>query len=132
MNKHEKEEIKKLRKKGLGYKRIAVILGLSHNTVKSYCRREKLKKETIKKHDGCLLCNEKLIQKVGKKQKKFCSDICRMKWWNTHLNQVKRKSYSTHECLMCGETFKSYANKTRKYCSHRCYINFRFGDNNNE
>lgn len=39
MKDKQKEEIKQLRKNGLGYKCIGVITGVSLNTVKSYCRR---------------------------------------------------------------------------------------------
>ena len=41
-----KDEIKKLREKGLGYKKIAVCLNVSANTVKSICRREKLERKS--------------------------------------------------------------------------------------
>lgn len=36
---------------------------------------------------------------------------------------------ANYECICeyCGKTFLSYGNKNRKYCSHSCYINDRFG-----
>lgn len=74
-----KDEIKKLREKGLGYKKIAVCLNVSANTVKSICRREKLEKLDIEDFDTCKVCGEKLTHLNGKKQKKYCSDTCRMK-----------------------------------------------------
>ena len=40
------EEIRRLRASGEGYKRIAAMLGLSVNTVKSVCQRENVKQET--------------------------------------------------------------------------------------
>ena len=46
-----KEEIKKLREKGLGYKKIAVYLNVSANTVKSICRREGLERLDIEDFD---------------------------------------------------------------------------------
>ena len=127
MDHSKKEEIKQLRKNGLGYKRISVITGVSLNTVKSYCRRQNVDKEVSTNKDTCLLCQTSLIQTKGKKPKKFCNDKCRMKWWNTHLNKVNRKAYTTHECLNCKKEFQSYANKVRKYCSHECYVAHRFG-----
>ena len=30
-------------------------------------------------------------------------------------------------CRGCGKKFTSYSNKSRKYCSHECYIKHRFG-----
>ena len=48
-----KDEIRKLRDKGLGYKKIAVCLNVSANTVKSICRREGLEKLDIEDFDTC-------------------------------------------------------------------------------
>ncbi|MCW6665321.1 RNA polymerase subunit sigma-70 [Aerococcaceae bacterium NML191219] len=127
MDKTQKDEIRRLRKNGLGYKRIATILSMSLNTVKAYCRRECIEKEVAIKDDGCLLCGEQLHHTKGKKQKKFCSDQCRMKWWNQRLDKVNRKSFTVHQCLYCKKEFCSYANPSRKYCSHACYIDARFG-----
>ena len=79
MNHSKKEEINQLRKNGLGYKRISVIIGVPLNTVKSYCRRQNVDKEVSTNSDVCLLCQAPLVQKKGKKPKKFCSDTCRMK-----------------------------------------------------
>ena len=126
MNQNQKEELKRLRENGLGYKRISVITGVPLNTVKSYCRRWNVEKQTNEDKDRCLLCQTPLHQIKGKKPKKFCNDKCRMKWWNTHLNKVNRKAYTIHECLNCKKEFQSYANKTRKYCSHECYVTHRF------
>ena len=39
MTEEQKEQIKDLRGKGEGYKKIAQYIGLSENTVKSFCRR---------------------------------------------------------------------------------------------
>ena len=127
MNQQQKEEIKQLRQNGLGYKRISAITGISLNTIKSYCQREKIEKVVMEDVDKCLLCDTPLLHIKGKKHKKFCNDSCRMKWWNSHLNKVNRKAYTTHECLQCKKIFESYANDTRKYCSHACYVAHRFG-----
>lgn len=136
MNVYQKSEIIRLRKNGLGYKKIASILSLSTNTVKSFCRREEVEKNNDEQSDNdsgvCLLCKEPLRHVKGKKQKKYCSDSCRMKWWNAHLDKVHKKSYSEHICLNCQKPFQSYANTKRKYCSHRCYISSRFGGKSNE
>ncbi|NEW66029.1 sigma-70 family RNA polymerase sigma factor [Carnobacteriaceae bacterium zg-84] len=125
-----KDDIIRLRRNGLGYKKIASLLAISVNTVKSVCRREGIEKVKVNDGHRCKGCGEALIQKQGKKVKQFCSDTCRMKWWNKNLDKVNRKSYTTHTCKKCGESFKSYANKKRVYCSHQCYINDRFGGHN--
>lgn len=43
IRKELKDEIKKLREKGLGYKKIALYLNVSANKIKSICRREKIR-----------------------------------------------------------------------------------------
>src|SRR5574344_178038 len=42
MTEEQKSRIHLLRERGLGYIRVAQALGISENTVKSYCRRNKL------------------------------------------------------------------------------------------
>ena len=63
----------------------------------------------------------------GAKRKMFCSDACRVAWWNCHKDLVTRKAVYMIPCAGCGKVFKSYGNRNRKYCSHGCYINARFG-----
>ena len=61
------------REQGLGYKKIAALTGYSLNTVKSVCRRNPNGEEKL-----CLQCGAKLVRTPHYKEKKFCSDICRM------------------------------------------------------
>lgn len=126
MTDKQKIEIERMRRAGMGYKKIAVTLELSENTVKSYCRRLN---DTPAKDNGekCLTCGKPLIQIPGYKKKKFCSDSCRMKWWNAHLDIVQRKAIYTFICPNCGKEFTVYGNANRKYCCHECYIEDRFG-----
>ena len=42
MNDTQRQQIKELRGKGYGYGRIAQVLSLSENTIKTYCRRHGL------------------------------------------------------------------------------------------
>lgn len=69
------------------------------------------------------------MQVFGRKEKRFCSDKCRNKWWNTHLDKVNRRANYDFVCAYCKKPFISYGNKNRKYCSHECYIADRFGGN---
>ena len=41
------------------------------------------------------------------------------------INRRSARSRS-FRCFVCGVEFKAYGVKTRKYCSHRCYIQGRF------
>ena len=49
------------------------------------------------------------------------------RWWNSHLDLVKRKAIYHFTCPTCGREFTAYGNAHRKYCSHSCYIEDRFG-----
>lgn len=67
------------------------------------------------------------IQQIAKqKKKRFCCDKCRNEWWNSHLDQVKRKAVYDFRCPHCGKEFHIYGDSRRKYCSHECYIADRF------
>lgn len=128
----QRKQIRNLRAAGLGYKKIAEQMELSENTVKTFCRRNglggaiALQGECMDKH-LCLCCGVEVMQNPGRKAKKFCSDKCRNKWWNAHLDKVNRKAMYEYECPHCKKDFTAYGNANRKYCSHECYIADRFG-----
>ncbi len=130
MTEEQKTAIQDLRSQGKGYKKIAQELGLPPNTIKSFCRRTQMPKfETgpIPDVDACECCGKPLKQTAGRKHKRFCSDVCRRKWWNSHLQLVKRKAVYRLKCQHCGRKFEVYGNRHRKYCCHACYIAERFG-----
>lgn len=131
MTENQQEEIKALRQAGLGYKKIAATMALSENTIKSYCRRmnaTKVPAESVHDADSCECCGKPIKQVAGRKHKRFCSDTCRRKWWNSHLQMVKRKAVYRLKCQHCGREFEVYGNRHRKYCCHACYIAERFGE----
>ena len=134
MDSNQKQRIERLRTQGESYGSIAKQLGVSVNTIKSYCQRNNLGGRVGTSCVGkqieqkfCKACGEKLNQVPGHKPRKFCSDICRMGWWNAHLEQVNKKAFYRITCAHCGLEFNSYGNRSRKYCSHPCYIYHRFG-----
>ena len=59
-------------------------------------------------------------------------NICRNKWWNSHLNLVNRKAVYQYVCPGCKKEFSVYGNGNRKYYTHECYIKDRFGGGSNE
>lgn len=134
MTEDQKIKIGNLRAAGFGYKKIAEQMELSENTIKTYCRRNGLG-GNLAMQDGsgqadkhvCRYCGAEVEQKPGRKEKKFCSDKCKNKWWNKHLDKVKRKAVYRFECPYCQKPFTAYGNANRKYCSHECYIADRFG-----
>ena len=127
MTEIQKEQITTLRLQGMGYMKIGKMLGISNDTVRSFCRRNGLSGETGKDAVLCKQCG-KVIKIIPKqKPKKFCSDKCRTLWWNSHLECVERKAVYSYTCACCGKPFTAYGNKSRRYCSHKCYITDRFG-----
>ena len=56
MTNEQKLMIEAYRRNGVGYKQIAKELGLSPNSVKSYCRRNNLSNEALKQNDGESSC----------------------------------------------------------------------------
>lgn len=122
MTDHERSMIVNLQNKGLGYKKIAKELGMSVNTVKTFCRRRSTDKDDHK--NRCLQCGIVVEQDPHRKQKKFCSDICRMAWWKDHPEKVNRKNSHAYTCPTCGQPFVS-KNPGRVYCSRECYADAR-------
>ena len=126
MTNGEKLCIRKLRMQGLGYTEIARKLGMSVNTVKSYCQRNGLKpvgKITVPEKDTCRQCGNTLEHTPGRKKKQFCSDDCRLLWWHEHRHMSRNAKGA--KCAACGKEFMT--DRAQKYCSHDCYISARFG-----
>ena len=122
-----KQIIAHLCRRGMGYTEIARKLGLSANTVKSYCRRNGLKR-TVQRiqtetHSVCRQCGSTLNHTSGRKRKQFCSDACRLRWWHEHRDMSR--TAKVMKCAACGREF--ITDRVQKYCSHACYIEARFG-----
>lgn len=122
MTKQEIETLNLMRSHDKSAADIAIALGLSVNTVRSYIRRHP-PKDTVQV--GCRQCGKPVMQAKGRKAKYFCSDRCRNAWWNAHPEQVQRKAYYRLTCEYCGKEFVSYGNRNRKYCSRLCYADAR-------
>ena len=117
MKKQEREKILQLKQQGYGNKQIADELNIPVNTVKSFLRR-RLSEEG----NFCRTCGIPIEQTAHRKLKKFCSDKCRMTWWNAHKTELNKKSEIAVVCGYCGKEFMSYPSKKRKYCSRSCSI----------
>lgn len=129
MTPNQKETIIRMRQSGTGYAAIAEKLGISKNTVKTFCRRNDLAGVGGKPADEkpCLQCGKPVPQIPGRKPKKFCCDLCRSRYWDSHIGETKRSSAYEHVCPVCGGTYYAYSSRKRKYCSVDCYISGRFG-----
>ena len=131
MTREQKSAVIRLRTDGVTYSDIAQRLNLSINTVKSFYRRFK---DTT---DGsisavCKCCGKPIVQPNGTRPKIFCSDKCRMNWWNSHRDEVRKKAVYNYRCECCGKLFQAYGNKHRKYCGRSCYVKSRFGGDADE
>lgn len=123
MNQNQKIKIAELRKEGLGYKKIASELGISVNTIKSFCRSKKLTTKDLTGIDVCKRCGKRIIQTEHRRKKLFCSLECKTKWFNRNRRKPNGEKVI---CINCGKVFKAYSHEKRKYCCHSCYIESRF------
>ena len=85
----QKQRIESLRGKGESYAAIADDLGISENTVKSYCHRNNIviaiKQELSAATNTCANCDCPLAHTPGAKHKRFCSDGCRMAYHKSFI-----------------------------------------------
>ena len=111
MTDRQKDRIRQMRADGCGYRKIAQKLGISENTVKSFCQRKGLGAEIIKmavpSADGdkgiCPCCGAEVRQNSGRNAKKLCLDKCHNKWWNSHLALEFRQEHP-HQRKVKGDT----------------------------
>ena len=127
MTKEQKALVVKLRIQGMTFAAIAEKLDLSVNSIKSFYRRNGNTSNASNDENQlcCKECGKPIAQPFGTREKKFCSDKCRMLWWNTHRSEVKLRSAERCKCSCCGKVFQAYAH--RKFCSRDCYFKMRFG-----
>lgn len=131
-------QIRELRMKGAGYRAIASVVGMSRDSVRNHCKAHFLDgfaaevtlniKEQMQQGKACLECGKTTTQPKTGRKRKFCSDACRREWWANHPDAMEKKKAAVYEktCVYCGKVFSVYGNKTRKYCSHDCYVHDRF------
>ena len=117
MKLQDKIAINNMRLEGHSPSEIAAKLGLSPSTVRSHIHRHR----HIPGTKTCKHCGQSLVQPKGRREKKFCSDSCRMAYWNSHKEEVNKQAYYKLTCQQCGKEFESYGNAGRKYCCRECY-----------
>lgn len=103
MTQIQQERILELQDAGLGYKKIAAELGISVNTVKSFCQRQRLKM-----YDAfCLQCGNPIQQPPRVRKKKFCSDKCRSMWWNRHPGATPASNDAASDLCMVRQSVRA-------------------------
>ena len=137
MTEHQKRDIQFLRECGKKYTEVANSLGLTVETVKKYCQRNDLTDDKLARplseavlpadaHDDgehCRNCGAEL----PKGRRSFCSEACRIAWWNEHPEKIRKRKVGAIRCAGCCKLFLDYKYRGRKYCSHECYVNSRYG-----
>lgn len=132
MTENQKTRILEMRLLGYTYRHIANSLSLHEGTVKTCCLRAAKKgllttaADTTKR--TCRQCGKEIVQVAKRKKRIFCTDACRQRWWNSHPFLVNQSPERLHHftCTACGKPFTAYGNPKRKFCSHQCYIRFRY------
>jgi len=125
MNGFQKDQIMKLRANGESYSSIASKVDISINTIKAFCRRSNNGEEQNNSSSNvelCRQCYNPLTNIENKKKKTFCSNKCRMSWWNNSQNSKNRKSNRQFTCQACEQTFIGTGKRMRKFCSRVCYF----------
>lgn len=128
MTAQQKKNVETYRAYGISYNEIARKTGISVETIKSHCKRHGIKKLDTKpgeKYAFCKQCDAPMI--LSQSNKIFCSTNCRIKWWNRNKDQASTAANNIAFCEYCGGKFYKFKKSTQKYCSHKCYINQRFG-----
>ena len=123
MTNEQKQAICSMRESGVAIPAISAQLGLSINTIKSFCKRHGIysSNQSHKNILFCLQCHTKISQPPHRKAKKFCSNKCRQLWWAENTALIPRDSQIERICPVCKTPFLSYKSKNRIYCSRTCY-----------
>ena len=108
-----KDDILTLREMGLSYAQIASELHLPLGSVKSVLSRA----QVLYANDLCDQCNCLISDGRVRRNRRFCCDSCRAKWWMKHRRKTQ------YLCKTCGMLFES--RKPAKYCSRECYYQSR-------
>ena len=115
-----KEQARLLREKGMGYKRIAGITGLTRDAVRNTCKKIGAVQEDgtlfdrIQEGSACTYCGGAMEQHSGSgRPRRFCTENCRRQYWRLHRLEQKRREDKLflRTCAYCGRTFQIYGKK---------------------
>mgnify|MGYP006283861595 CR=1 FL=1 len=89
--------------------------------------QDSMEKKGVNK--SCLNCGKKFIDLTHNKSKKHCSDICRNKYKNTILKEIRGQTHKKN-CKFCGSEFETKLSH-KEYCSSNC-IKYAFEERNKD
>ena len=124
MTQEQKILILHYREQHMTYRQIGEKLGLSPDTVKTFCRRNTPQEDRTEASASsqCRNCGAPVHPLPGRRERLFCSPACRTAYWRKHNLLGKDPRY----CAGCGALLTG-GSASRKYCGHACYIRHRFG-----
>ena len=124
MTQEQKTLILHYREQHMTYRQIGEKLGLSPDTVKTFCRRNTPREDRTEASASsqCRNCGAPVHPLPGRRERLFCSPACRTAYWRKHNLLGKDPRY----CAGCGALLTG-GSVSRKYCNHACYIRHRFG-----
>ena len=82
MERENERKIVEYRKAGIGYKKIAALLGISKNTVASFCKRNEMDQDKAGLVRYCKRCGKPFVLDRKHMNQVFCSRDCKYRWWN--------------------------------------------------
>ena len=129
MTEREKKEVVRLRKNGLSFGMIAKKTGLASTTIKSFITRnaDAVSAEparNISLSGTCRRCGAAIYSISGHKERRFCSDGCRSRYWIEQLDKANSSALRTAVCEHCSKAFSYYGTRQRQFCSRECYLAF--------
>ena len=124
MTQEQKILILHYREQHMTYRQIGEKLGLSPDTVKTFCRRNTPQEDRTEASASsqCRNCGAPVHPLPGRRERLFCSPACRTAYWRKHNLLGGTPRY----CAGCGALLTG-GSASRKYCGHACYIRHRFG-----
>lgn len=145
----ERERVRELRMNDMECKTIAEVMGIPEGVVISHCirlglpisgtcRLVKLSPEEenwLRYRQGpppdlkCPACGKLIIQPQRGRKKRFCSEQCRFRHWNTKREEKRAETGRETVCENCGKTFFAVKEKEteRRFCCRECYFEYRYG-----
>lgn len=135
MTDQQKQQITEMRKSGNSYAEISAALSMPIGTIKAYFSRNPAGKSIAPTLDipektmvnRCKYCGGEIVNTPGHRQRIYCSDECQRLYWREHPDLMNHTAIIQKRCPACGMTFSDYKAHSRKYCSHACYISYRYG-----
>ena len=102
MTDEQRRQIRKMRKDGLGYKKIAKALKMHRDSVRDFCQRNGINglaseykiraDEMAGKGAACLNCGLELDQDAISKGRRYCCERCRKQYW--YIKSREKKGHS--------------------------------------